>query len=136
AFRRDVARHGESALADFPRQRLSALAVAHVHRDRGAALVQARCGSLSEAAPRTSDDGDAPCKISVFHRSSPFLSSRAKSRDLLTIPMLLPVSHNSVPPRSPTTFTPAPSIRHSFVINAVRLGRIRHSNSTFAVDVR
>jgi hypothetical protein len=29
--------------------------------------VQARCGSPSEAAPRTGDDGDAPRKISVFH---------------------------------------------------------------------
>ena len=42
-----------------------------------AALVQTRCGSPSEAAPRTSDDGDAPCKISVSHAEncSPCLSS-------------------------------------------------------------
>src|SRR5438093_9054528 len=67
AVRRDVARHGEGALADFLRQRLGALAVADVHRDRGAALVQARYDSPSETAPRTGDDGDAPHKISVFH---------------------------------------------------------------------
>src|SRR5207247_11357203 len=69
---RDVARHGEGALADFLRQRLGALAVADVHRDRGAALVQARCDSPSEAAPRTGDDGDAPRKISVFHPENCF----------------------------------------------------------------
>ena len=34
AVRRDVARHGERALADFLRQRLGALAVADVHRDQ------------------------------------------------------------------------------------------------------
>jgi hypothetical protein len=39
--------------------------------------VQARCGSSSEAAPRTGDDGNAPRKISVFHAEncSPSLSS-------------------------------------------------------------
>jgi hypothetical protein len=65
------------ALADFLRQRLGTLAIADVHRDRGAALVQARCRSPSEAAPRTGDDGDAPRKISVFHQEncSPCLSS-------------------------------------------------------------
>jgi hypothetical protein len=67
AVRRDVSRHGEGALADFLRQRLGALMVADVHCDRGSALVQARCGSPSEAAPRTGDDGDASRKISVFH---------------------------------------------------------------------
>jgi hypothetical protein len=67
AVRRDVSRHGEGALADFLRQHLGSLAVADVHRDRGAALVQARCGSPSEAAPRTGDDGDAPRKISVLY---------------------------------------------------------------------
>ena len=67
AVRRDVARNGEGALANFLRQCLGALTVADVHRDRGAALVQARCGSPSQAAPRAGDDGDAPRKISVFH---------------------------------------------------------------------
>jgi hypothetical protein len=67
AVRRDVARHGEGALADFLRQRLGALAVANVDRDRGAALMQTRCGSASEAAPRTGDNGDAPRKIRIFH---------------------------------------------------------------------
>ena len=43
----DIARHGESALADFLRQRLSALAVADVHSDRGAALMQARGPDLA-----------------------------------------------------------------------------------------
>src|SRR5262249_25028597 len=72
AVRRDVARHGEGTLADFFRQRLGALAVADIHRDRGAALVQARCGSSSKAAPRTCDDRDAPRKIGVFHQKNCF----------------------------------------------------------------
>src|SRR4029077_17529707 len=63
ALRRNVARHGESARANFIPQRLSALAVADVHRNGGAALVQACCGSPSKTAPRTGDDGDTPCKI-------------------------------------------------------------------------
>src|SRR5262249_2977276 len=69
---RDVARHGEGALADFLRQRLGALAGADVNGDRRAALVQARCSSPSEAAPRTCHDGDAPSEISVFHQKSCF----------------------------------------------------------------
>ena len=39
-----------------------ALTVADVDRDRGAALMQARCGSPSQASPRAGDDGDAPRK--------------------------------------------------------------------------
>src|SRR5207237_8249116 len=80
--RRNVARHGEGALAYFLRQRLRAFAVADVHRDRGAALVQARCGSPSEAAPRTRNDGDAPRKISVFHPENfvPEFSARSMQR--------------------------------------------------------
>ena len=77
--------YGEGALADFLRQRLGPLAVADVHRDRGAALVQARCGSPSEAAPRTGDDGDATRKISVFHPENyltvPELRARSRRRD-------------------------------------------------------
>src|SRR6476661_10682105 len=70
AVRRDVARHSEGPLADFLRQRLGALPVADVHRDQGPALVQARCGSPSEAAPGTGDYSDASRKISVFHLES------------------------------------------------------------------
>src|SRR5262249_29992065 len=75
-------RHGEGALADFFGQRLGAFAVADVRRDRGAALVQARCGSPSEAAPRTGHDGHAPSKISVFHPENCLqaLSSALRSR--------------------------------------------------------
>jgi hypothetical protein len=67
AVRRDVAGHGESALADFLRQRLGALAVPDVHRNRGTALVQTRRGSPPEAAPRTGNNGDASRKISFSH---------------------------------------------------------------------
>jgi len=70
AGRRDVSRHSEGALADFLRQRLGALPVADVHRDQGAALVQARRGSPSEAAPGAGDYSDASRKISVFHLGS------------------------------------------------------------------
>ena len=77
AVRRDISGHGEGALADFLRQRLGALAVPDVYGDRGTALVQARCSSSPEAAPRTGDEGNAPRKISVFHAEncSPSLSS-------------------------------------------------------------
>src|SRR4029434_4990837 len=70
--RRDVARHGEGTLAHFLRQRLGAFAGAGVHHDPGGPLVEARCGSSSEAAPRTGNYGDAPCKISVFHPENCF----------------------------------------------------------------
>src|SRR4029077_20033900 len=80
AVRRDVARHGEGALADFLRHRLSARAVADVHPDRGSALVQTRCGSPSEAAPRTGNNGDAPGKISVFHRENCFTVPELRAR--------------------------------------------------------
>ena len=72
AVYRDVTGHGEGALASLLRHRLGALAVADVHRDRGAALVQARCGSPSQPAPRTGDNGNAPSKISVFHQYNYF----------------------------------------------------------------
>src|SRR5437868_648687 len=79
---RDVARHSEGALADFLRQCLGAFAVADVHGDRGAALMQTRCGSPSEAAPRTGDNGDAPSKMSLFHPENYFNvpELRARSR--------------------------------------------------------
>src|SRR6478736_5590889 len=70
AVRRDVARHSKGPLADFLRQRLGALPVADVHRDQGAALVQARGRSPSEATPGTGDYSDASRKISVFHLGS------------------------------------------------------------------
>ena len=66
AIRRDVSRHREGALADSS-TRLGARTVADIHRDRRAALIEARCGGASQAAPRAGDDGDAPRKITVFH---------------------------------------------------------------------
>jgi hypothetical protein len=44
--------------------------------------VQARRGGSSEAAPRTGNYGDAPCKISVFHPENCFTvpELRARSR--------------------------------------------------------
>ena len=71
---------GEGAVADFLCQPLCPLAVADVHRDRGAALVQARCGSPSEAAPRTGYDGDASRKISVFHQENCFTLPEIRAR--------------------------------------------------------
>jgi hypothetical protein len=67
----------ESAGANFIRQRLGAVAVADVHRNGGAALVQACYDSPAQTAPRTRNDGDTPCKISVFHPKnfSPCLNS-------------------------------------------------------------
>src|SRR6185369_10326008 len=70
AFRGDIARHCEGALADLLRQRLSALTIANIHCDRCTALVQTRCGSPSKATPCAGDDGNSIRKVTVFHQEN------------------------------------------------------------------
>jgi len=94
-FRCDVPRHRQGALAYFLRQRLGAFAFAHVHRNRGAALVQTRCGRPSQAAPRTGNDGNASRKIGVFHQEN--VSQYASSRAFTSV-AITPALRNKAPP--------------------------------------
>src|SRR6185436_20499503 len=65
----DIARHPEGSLADRHRERVGALAVAHVHSHRGAALMEALRGGAPNTAPGAGNDDDAsdevPCHSSL-----------------------------------------------------------------------
>src|SRR6185295_11123048 len=65
----DIARHRQGALADRCRQRLGTLAVAHIHRHRCAALVEALRGGAADTAPGASNDDDPSDEVLCHSRS-------------------------------------------------------------------
>src|SRR5262249_55672514 len=60
---RDVARHGESALAEQSGHLLGSLTIAHIDGDRSPALVEALGGRPPEPAHGSGDDRDSPLEV-------------------------------------------------------------------------